>query len=256
MNLLLLLFIPGFNNMDQIAGFDLQLAENILRDLAKLHGTAIALKIKKPDIFKDKIKRHCSTVNFGKSKFFIKSLIKCSEKLTEFFPKYKNLFEGALQSIQKETRVYKEPFATLIHFDTWVNNIMTKAEKDGTIRNILVDFQVYDFGSPASDVLYFLWTSVNLKVLKENLDHLLSFYYQSLLNILHNLSIDTKLFEYKKFEDELKYKFEEFEFGHALLLKCMILFYKPEGVMMEKSTELSEFVHFIIAESKKRGWLV
>lgn len=180
--------------------------------------------------------------------------------LIQSFPEYQHLAEKATNFLDKETPVeVREPFSSVNHFDFWINNIMVKKETNGRVRNKFIDFQGFACRSPASDVFFFLWTSVNFNVLKENLDHLLQHYHLWLVNTLENLNVDTMIFGYQSFLDEIQFE-AYFEFGHAILFKYLILILKPysdegnfESVYF--TPEYKEFVEYMVSECAKRKWL-
>lgn len=246
--------------MDRMVGFDLNFAESILEDLARFHGTVIAFKLNKPDIFETRIRPLCTIFNF-KEEENTTVIFKTLRQLIKTYPEYGHLAEKATRFSETKTpATCREPFGTIIHFDLWVNNILNKIEKDGRIKNVFVDFQVYGYRSPAADVFFFLWTSVKYSVLKQNLDHLLIHYHRKLLDTLKHFSVDTSEFEYKNFEEELRLE-AEFEFGHALLFKFFLMFVKEIEIddykleIDELSPELREDIHYMVTECAKRRWL-
>lgn len=251
-------FVSGFSNIDRKAGFDLNFAKKILHDLARFHGTALALKIKRPNMFVTKIKPHCEHFNVSKSNPFSKNVPKALKEIIQSFPEYGHLVEKATNFEQTEIPDAREPFSTLVHFDLWVNNIMNKIEKDGTVNNKFVDFQIYDNRSPAADVFFFLWTSVEYEVLKQNLDHLQLHYHKIMLNTLKDFQIDTTLFDYEHFKKEMQYEASEYEFRHALLFKTFVMYLNTEELQVDLnniSPEFKDFLHFMVTECAKRGWL-
>lgn len=230
--------------------------------MAKFHGTAIALKYKKPEIFESKIKPQCTPFNFQNDA--IRSAIKALRELILSLPECAHLAEVATNFLEKQTpKTCREPFATLIHFDIGINNILQNVKKDGTVHNVFVDFQVYDYRSPAADVFFFLWTSVDQAVLKQNLDHLLHYYHHNLLVTLKAFNINTSVFEYESFKEEIRLE-SKFEFGHAIVLKFMFTAmedlekFEENGFKFEVnkiSPESKSIFHFMISECAKRGWL-
>lgn len=65
-------------------------------------------------------------------------------------------------------------FYSIIHSDLWTNNIMfLKNEDHRYLKAKIVDLQ-----SIARDILHFLFTSVQTKILNEKLDYFLKLYYE------------------------------------------------------------------------------
>lgn len=108
-------------------GFDLKAAEKILCDLAKFHGTTLALKHKKPDIFENKIKPHCTPFNFIKGSP-VKDVVLAQKSLIQTFPDCAHVAKKASIFIERDTPSGRGHFAGIAHFDVWVNNIMNKSK--------------------------------------------------------------------------------------------------------------------------------
>lgn len=217
--------------------------------------------MKKPDVFEKKIRPQCSAYSFPKDKV-TRYVFGIAKKLIETFPELAHLSERASNFPEKNTpTTFREPFATIIHFDLWTCNVMNKKDSDGTIKNIFVDFQLYDYRSPAADVFFFLWASVQKEVLEQHLDYLLGYYHKNLLDVLDRFTIDTSKFGYDIFEKELKIE-SEFEFGHALLflfyLQVVSVQQETDNFTLEVDDidpEVEGMVRFMVAECDKRGWL-
>ncbi|RZC39234.1 EcKinase, DUF1679, and/or APH domain containing protein [Asbolus verrucosus] len=115
-----------------------------------------------------------------------------------------------------------EPFATIAHNDVWVNNIMIKLENDKPTQNKLLDFQVCDYGSPARDLLFFLFTSVKSYILEKRYDDFIELYRKTFTSILHELKCDSTLFFFEAFEKELEYEGKGSQFAHAVFMNFPI----------------------------------
>ncbi|CAG9831175.1 unnamed protein product [Diabrotica balteata] len=70
---------------------------------------------------------------------------------------------------------FREPFATITHRDLWVNNIMVKQVENTTKEVKIVDFQLYSYDSPAADIFFFVFSSVNFDVLRNHVDDLFKY---------------------------------------------------------------------------------
>lgn len=253
----------GFRNGNCTTGFDQETAEAILEDLAKFHGTVIALKMKKPEIFQEKVKPLCSTYNFTEDKaatMFFNVL----KELIQSFPEYKNFADKATNFYQKKTPTTgREPFGTIVHFDLWVNNLMNKIGISGNVETIFVDFQVYCYRSSAADLFFFLWTCVQQNVLESKLDHLIKHFYKHLVKRVNAFGLETSTFTYEKFEEDMRVE-ADYEFRHSLLFVTFLKFvHGQEGSTSEDfkfevtdlTPEFKQFIHFMLAECVKRKWL-
>lgn len=255
-------FFSGFSNGNSIIGFDIKTAETVLHNLANFHGTVIALKHKKPDVFEKQVKSKCTAYEFPEDQFYI-PVCDFLKKLIRSFPEYAHLADKAVNFLGEEHPKVREPFSTVIHFDFWVNNIMNKVGEDETVKNKFVDFQLYNYRSSAADVFFFLWTSVELQVLEHKLDHLLHFYHQSLLNRLKAFGLDTSIFSYERFNDDICLEVE-YEFGHTLLFVFFLKYLRQQKFEAEDEftmdvndvpPEVKKYIYFMISESVKRQWL-
>lgn len=230
--------------------------------MANFHGTVIALKLKRPEIFEKRIKPLCIPFIFQEEKVYI-ACFNGLRELIESFPDYSSLAEKATNFLDRKVPTPREPFSTITHCDLWVNNIMNKVEGDGKIQNMFVDYQLFGHRSAVADVFFFLWTSVEEEILKNKFDYLLKYYHQSLINQLKEFSLDTSSFSYKKFEEELQIE-AEYEFGHTLIFVTFLKHFREleehgTGELQVRATdftpEVRNFIHFMVAECVKRNWL-
>lgn len=252
----------GFKNIVRQEGFDLNGAKIILRDLSKFQGTAIALKLKQPEVFKEKILPSCRSYIFssqstGLSKMVLQ-ILKENEKLSDIV----NKIELWPVTIPEP----REPYATIAHGDLWVNNTMQKFEQGQIVANKLLDFQVYDYRSCASDVFFFLWTSCQEDVVKNHLDYLIKYYHDMLIKTIKELKCDTSDFSFDKFLEEMKLE-SVYEFGHSLFFIWIV---KHESAISEENIkkklsneeilasvprQVKDYYYFMVKECNKRGWL-
>lgn len=80
-------------------------------------------------------------------------------------------------------------FQVLNHGDCWVNNFMIKHNQKGNpIDVLLIDFQVCNWGSPATDLQYFFISSLNEDIKLEYYDYLIKYYHSELVNNLKMLN--------------------------------------------------------------------
>ncbi|KAG5893741.1 hypothetical protein JTB14_001385 [Gonioctena quinquepunctata] len=198
------LTVSGFRNLDRYIGYDFDQARVLLKDLATLHAVPLAMKLKEPDLFENNVRKLCvNKINsIDHDEIFVTMMLDLlweSDKCSPFICKVKKILETPKIKI----KTVREPFATFAHDDMWVNNAMMKLVNGRPIANKFVDFQVYKYASPASDLLFFLFTSVQQQVLEEDLDTLIKFYHTEFLKNLHDLGCDTTPFRMEHFEKEL-----------------------------------------------------
>ncbi|XP_042872425.1 uncharacterized protein LOC122253425 [Penaeus japonicus] len=77
------------------------------------------------------------------------------------------------------------PLATLVHNDCWTNNVLFRYDASGQpCEAALLDFQMSTMSSPAIDITYFLYTSLDAKGRREHQQELLSAYHSTFSEIL------------------------------------------------------------------------
>lgn len=233
----------GYKVGDRFEGFDLQTSEVIVKALATLHSVALALKIKKPVTFQTRI-----APKLAKMKGFDELteeqrqhgedvLMGVLEKHSEFTPyleRIRNYCRQGEKAFQKGHDA-REPFATIGHNDFWVNNILI--QKNGDQINVkFIDFQIVDYGSPARDLIFFLYISVQNAVAAKHGADLIQLYYDSFIRGLKLFECDTEPFSYTAFEKELQHEAKASQLFHCLTMAVPILTMRGTTKPMEELT--------------------
>lgn len=60
--------------------------------------------------------------------------------------------QKSLQLLKTDLHNFREPFATIVHKDIWMNNFMVKLENGKVVKIKFVDFQNYTYESPVRDL--------------------------------------------------------------------------------------------------------
>ncbi|KAI4461870.1 hypothetical protein MML48_5g00005486 [Holotrichia oblita] len=265
----------GFSVGNRFVGFNLETTKLILKDMAKMHGTFIAFKLAKPVEFQEKIGCYLDkALDFVAPDDMLDNLVKHVQRHAS-----RNLnCIPLLSKIDENTRKmkgyfvyskYREPFGTIVHNDLWTNNMLIKYLNDEPIDVIFVDFQVLRYGSPARDVLFFLYSSVQLDVLKTELDELIEFYHSELVNTIKLLKCDISLFSYEAYLEEMKIAAEDTEFCHQMFMLTPLYTieggaidlseWEPTNIAPENEEILDaryyDRLHFIILDFAKRKWI-
>lgn len=199
----------GYRVMNRMVGLDLAHSKLALRKLAQLQALAIGLKLLNPQAFNNTIRKACrfykvNAKDFGKT-----------EALDQFLEYFKNIPEclPILDKVREccfvgmklklEAPVPREPYATLVHNDFWVNNMMF-SYKNGTVNECkILDFQGISFDSPAKDIILFLYTSTSEGLTKRHFKELLREYHNSLIQCLQKLGCNTDEFSFSSLIHEL-----------------------------------------------------
>lgn len=248
---------PGFINMNRLIGCNLENAKFILKDLAQFHAVPLALKLQKPDEFEKKVKVYMACFHPEPPKFDytpvqkkISKILRNREFCVPLLPK----IEKSVNHMFDLSKTFREPFATIVHRDMWVNNFMVALDGEKVVKNKFVDFQAYSYNSPVRDLLFFLFTSVQFEVIKENLDKLLKFYHEQFTQTLTDLDCCTLEFSYEKFMEEIKY-FGRHEIGHILYMLLFVVCAK-KGITGNGADPGLVNKENILPEAKERAWWI
>ncbi|CAH1179024.1 unnamed protein product [Phaedon cochleariae] len=286
--------------MDRHEGFDFDGAKTVIKDLAHFHAVPEAMKLLEPKLFQEKIKKICDIKPveiFPRSSKFSQAIVRPyllkpppppdnpdgapeltkevliaileeDKKCVPAIPNFLEILEeqrkkgfGGLFAVEQ-----KEPFATMVHMDMWLNNTMQKLDhKNRVIENKFVDFQGISYGSPARDLLFLLITSVQTSVLKTRFDYLLKYYHDNFTKVLRELGCDLASFSYQDFVEEVKAVFP-ISIMHAGTFFLLIIVFGKKGVAADPTQadklvkddldpKAREKFRFIVHEAYKRGWM-
>ena len=258
--------IDNYVLLERLEGTDMDVTKLILEDLAQLHGVSLALKLHKPDVFENEIKPFLAPwkpipSHYAKLKKDLHRLIDHVEELQPFREKIDKEFDQ--QMVVKEPR---EPFATVCHNDCWITNNLVKFDGGKAVKNKMVDYQLCSYGSPARDVLFFIFTTVKSHIVEASYDYLIKFYHQKLISILEELKCDTNEFSLEAFEKELDYEARNSQFGHVAFMLFPVFANKenvkevaemtPENIISEEISDLlKEKFIFFVNQFVKRKWI-
>ncbi|XP_070158188.1 uncharacterized protein [Polyergus mexicanus] len=196
-----------YTTQDRILGLDKVHMDFAISHLAKMHAITIGLKLKKPDFFKRVVLPVLEYIVNEDAKDCVKNMVQKAHndyknmKEAEF---YLDKIEKTLEYAKRITITPKEPWTTLVHNDFWVNNMLFKYDKtDKPINMKIVDFQltIYDYG--VHDLVFFLISSSRKEVLDEHLDDMIDLYYNSFIECLESLNVNTNIFPKSQFMEQL-----------------------------------------------------
>lgn len=176
-------------------------AKLVLKDLASFHAVPLAIKLKKPKLFEDKIKKYCCTTYGGpggRLGTVITDILEDQESCKPHLEKVKQLIE------RTQDPTPDEMYRTLSHADMWVNNTMQRFENGRAVENKLVDFQEYRYDTVAKDLTSFLITSCQTEVLQSHADRLIDHYHHHFVQHLSSLGCDTSQYTLSKLYEEIK----------------------------------------------------
>ncbi|XP_012225519.1 uncharacterized protein [Linepithema humile] len=196
-----------YTTQDRILGLDKVHMDFAIEHLAKLHAITIGLKLKKPEFFEKAVLPALEYTVDESAKDCVVSMIKKAhddykdiKEAEPYLDRIEKTIEHGLRTIVKP----EEPWATMVHNDFWVNNMLFKYDESGKLINMkIVDFQltVYDYG--VNDLIFFLISSCQKEVLDSHLDDMIDLYYDSFIECLKSLDVDTSRFPKSQFIEQM-----------------------------------------------------
>lgn len=165
------------------------------------------MKQKKPGIFEVfKMYAKYLQVDAGDTDDMFKPIldqIKNDPEMSPYFDRCKKLLtEESLATLWTEN--LREPWTTIIHSDFWVNNVMFHRNPKGKIDSVkFVDFQIYVYGSPTRDLLFFLYSSLAKDLAEDQVEDLMDLYYESLVNMVNKMGCNVDALTKEDFKKKL-----------------------------------------------------
>ncbi|XP_011252936.1 uncharacterized protein LOC105249293 [Camponotus floridanus] len=197
----------NYTTQDRILGLDKVHMDFAIIHLAKLHAITIGLKLKKSDFFENAILPVLQYAVNEDAQNGVTGMIQKAhndyKSMKEAEP-YLDMIEKTLEYASRVTVTPKEPWTTLVHNDFWVNNMMFKYDESNKLINMkIVDFQltVYNYG--VHDLIFFLISSARKDVLDKHLDDMIDLYYDSFIECLESLNVNTNIFPKNEFIEQL-----------------------------------------------------
>ncbi|KAH8296631.1 hypothetical protein KR054_008990 [Drosophila jambulina] len=197
----------GYTSLDRYQGLGLEDAKICLRKMAQFHGASMILYQNQPELL---AKLTPSNYAQGISDAFAKGILLdgtefaadlFAEELPEISRKMKaQLPEAYSQKLQNVVDPKKSNFNAIVHGDLWVNNMMFDRTNN---KAILVDFQDCFWGSPAIDLQFFFYTSLQLEILLTQQDDLLKHYFHHLHETLTCCGSREPLPTFEELKDEM-----------------------------------------------------
>ncbi|KAH8333666.1 hypothetical protein KR059_002020 [Drosophila kikkawai] len=223
--------VRGYKPGNRHKAYDLAHTVLILNYLARYHALPIALRLKKPEVYEKYVRPFFLKFNMNgnidpeQKKQMDEELMKDIRAVTSDerdVARVKELQE-AFDAFQADKDEEDGPFTSLVHGDLWINNMMVKYDEEGTPTKLkIVDFQIAQYGSLVHDIIFLLFSSVDVQVLEDNYYNFLSIYYKAFIQSLKSVNVDTSGYSYEKFLDEVQ-RVAYLQLPHAFFMMKVIL---------------------------------
>ncbi|XP_043505689.1 uncharacterized protein LOC122526375 [Polistes fuscatus] len=194
----------GYYTGKRHIGVNLDHSRLAIRLLARFHALGIAMKHNKPDEY-DIIREACKCPELEKDGFteFYIPILKQIEN-SPITRVYYDRCAAVLQSDKFFDVWIAEPkgvWATVIHKDFWVNNMMFHSDENGHVDDVkFIDFQNYMYSNPIGELLFFLHSSTDEDVREHYLDELTDLYYDTFISVLTKMNCDIAPYNRKSFD--------------------------------------------------------
>ncbi|XP_037711092.1 uncharacterized protein LOC119548078 [Drosophila subpulchrella] len=223
--------VRGFRPGNRHRPYNLSETVLILNSLAKYHALPIALRLKKPQIYEEYVRPYFKKFDMNSNIDPAEKELMNSEILKDIMSvtsderdviRVKELLD-IFDAFQASKDAEDGPFTTLVHGDLWINNMMLKYDEEGTpIKVKIVDFQIAQYGSLVHDIIFLLFSSVDVNVLEENYKNFLTIYYNAFIQTLRTVNVDCSNYSLDLFFDEVQ-QTAHIQLPHAIFMMKVIL---------------------------------
>ncbi|KAL6263748.1 hypothetical protein P5V15_003832 [Pogonomyrmex californicus] len=200
----------GYVNCERRDFLDMDHTVYALKRLAKLHASSLNIKINNPRQFEKLITNLEEVIYKDNSKTSV--MRSCTEMCIKSMLQYLELMEPQteeLQAIKDYISPYvekaydtlrglftapKQKYHAICHGDPWINNLLYLHDKDGKIIDLkMVDYQIIRHISPSTDILYFIYSSVQESLIERSFESLIKIYHNEFFNELRRLHMNEKI---------------------------------------------------------------
>ncbi|KAH8232672.1 hypothetical protein KR032_011415, partial [Drosophila birchii] len=247
------LCVKRFKNMDRTKGLDMEHMTKSLHKLAEYHAASAVYEEQHgpyPNEFfegfvsrKPEIKKFHEDFFRLKEKALKKAMLtwgmKDAEKYVKAFPTKEQFWA------QCESTLDLDPseFHVLNHGDFWPSNLMSSyLPNDSLDKLILIDFQITTWGSPAVDLLFFLFLAPTNDLRLKEFDNFVRIYWDRLIECLKVLKFKKPLPQLRELHRSLYKK------NHSFYAFFSIIGHLP--IILFPTDKDSSF-HHVIAETEE-----
>ncbi|CAL7945054.1 unnamed protein product [Xylocopa violacea] len=206
----------------------------VLRDIAKFHGKAYAMKEHRREEFFDFVKNIQQCWNSPSSEMMMVRDV-CKARATDYLrskgrsepllDKFHAYMENRLTEMMMKLFEPEEPLATLCHGDLTILNVLFK-KVNGELTTMFIDFAMIMYASPIVDLSVFLSLHCTTYLNKNMLNDVLKFYHECLTECLKQNGVDCEKYSYEAFHEEFK---KRGVFGYTVATYFLGILRRNEG---------------------------
>ncbi|XP_072767325.1 uncharacterized protein [Anoplolepis gracilipes] len=200
----------GYVTCERRNFLDLDHTVFVLKKLAKLHSSALAVKIKDPQLFDELTESLEEVVYINDSatssmrsctEMCINSTVKClkaieprTQELQMVTDHIVSLVDKAYDILYRMFNAPKQKYHTISHGDMWINNLLFLHDNDGKIIDLkMVDYQICRHTSALIDVHHLIYSSAQSSLIEKSYESLIKIYHTEFLKELDRLNVDEKI---------------------------------------------------------------
>lgn len=173
--------------------FNMETAKLVLAKLAKYHAASMVynknnggcLEQLKGTLFE--VENGFLIVLLKKFDTLVSDMTSWGDEFAPIIPKMQFIRDN-YYAIGRRQVVPSEGLGVFSHGDAWLNNILIRFEEDKLVDVLLIDLQLSCWTSPACDLLYFIFTSLNEVDYQGRFDELIKHYHDNLSSILRKVN--------------------------------------------------------------------
>lgn len=180
-------------------GLNLQQTLDILKKIAKFHAASVKIYEVNPETVETLLNRSISEcinsfcIFYKLGTISLRDEVKKWSGFDDIAEKLNKLKDNIIEKCI-DNYVTKSSFNVLNHNDLWTNNCMFKYDAEGNLINsVIVDYQFVYWGSPAIDLNYLFFTSVEDNIRKTKWNFLIHYYHTILSKTLRDLGVTSPI---------------------------------------------------------------
>ncbi|XP_017029571.1 uncharacterized protein [Drosophila kikkawai] len=234
----------GFVSGQRLQPYDLPHTLLALRYLAEFHALPVGLRLLKPQVFREQVRPFFNKFDWHGAAPEWKAIMKAetledirqaTDNDEELVARVKELSDKFFEFLAAQPDRPDGPFASIIHCDYWINNLMVKYEPSGTPSRLkIIDLQTAQFDSVVHDIIAFLLSSVDTAILELHFEHMLESYYEVFVSCLRRVGADTTSYSLAAFRAEVK-RVAYIQVPHAIFMTRFILADEGESTSSSSS---------------------